>query len=477
MPDSNILEVRHILPPTQDLSLVPFELLQASKESPADEWPTFSLDVDSRYSFFVTLSKGVYFFSLDPWLQRLENELRNTSATGSSFRMNVLQDGPGTLSEKILEFEPTIYSEQADSPTACVVLQDSDIGYFLLTYAGGHPQAATLDKPGVLKSEIYTSDLDEEDYSYDPEQNVHAIAPARSAYQPPESFWAPSSLSAFLDKQLKSRQKKVLKDEIRLSAVTLDLMTEAHRILSQECYHLGIAASDLFLRCERLQLELRHQIGTVNDAANRIEKLLGQNEDVYRVKGEDEEKSRKEKGIAALERRFKEAQTRQSNLVERYRRLTRQVARSGGNILSEKEQQWFAEVAKIQDEVLEKKLHQDEKGEEQVVEEPYQRYKEVFLESETHTVVVADSSRYQVQQLSQDLIARAKEALKEPSSRHGNITISEDGLSIGRRVEIPPEFRKAKVDQVMHLLDREYVLLSISTASNLTFIETHRRSC
>lgn len=363
---------------------MPFELLQTSKESPADEWPTFSLDVDSRYSFFVTLSKGVYFFSLDPWLQRLENEFRNTSATGSSFRMNVLQDGPGTLSEKILEFKPTTFSEQADSPTACVVLQDSDIGYFLLTSAGGHPQAATLDKPGVFKSEIYTSDLDEEDYSYDPEQNLHAIAPVRSAYQPPESFWAQSSLPAFLGKQLKSRQKKVLKDEIRLSAVTLDLMTEAHRILSQECYQLGVAASDLFRRCERLQLELRHQISTVNDAANRIEKLLGENEEVYRVKGDYKEGIRKEKGIAALEGRFKDTQTRQSDLIERYRRLTRQVARSGGNILSEKEQQWFAEVAKIRDEVLEEKTQQDEKGkgQEQVLEEPCQRYKEVCLEPE-----------------------------------------------------------------------------------------------
>lgn len=360
---------------------MPFELLQTSKEPSTDEWPTFSLDVDSRYSFFVTLSKGVYYFSLDPWLQRLENEFRNTSATGSSFRMNVLQDGPGTLSEKILEFEPTTFFGQADFPTACVVLQDSDIGYFLLTSAGGNPQAASLDKPGVLISEIYTSDLDEEDYSYDSERNDHAIAPVRSAYQPPESFWAQSFLPVFLDKQLKSRQKKVLKDEIRLSAVTLDLMTEAHRILSQECYQLGVAASDLFRRCERLQLELRHQISTVNDAANRIEKLLGEN-DVYRVKGEDEEGTRKEKGIAALEGRFKDAQTRQSNLVERYRTLTRQVARSGGKILSQKEQSWFAEVAKIQDEVLEKKPQQDEKGNEQVIEEPCQRYKEVCLEPE-----------------------------------------------------------------------------------------------
>ena len=64
------------------------------------------------------------------------------------------------------------------------------------------------------------------------------------------------------------------------------------------------------------------------------------------------------------------------------RRLTRQVARSGGNILSEKEQQWFAEVAKIQEEVLEKKFQKDEKGEQQVLEGPGQRYKEVCLEPE-----------------------------------------------------------------------------------------------
>lgn len=63
-----------------------------------------------------------------------------------------------------------------------------------------------------------------------------------------------------------------------------------------------------------------------------------------------------------------------------------------------------------------------------------------------------------MKKLSQDLIARAKEAVKEPPPRHENDTISEDSLSIGRRVEIPSDIRKAKVDQVMHLLDREYVL-------------------
>lgn len=66
-----------------------------------------------------------------------------------------------------------------------------------------------------------------------------------------------------------------------------------------------------------------------------------------------------------------------------------------------------------------------------------------------------------MEKLSQDLIARAKEAVKEPPPRHENDTISEDSLSIGRRVDIPSEIRKAKVGQVMHLLEREYVLASI----------------
>lgn len=91
--------------------------------------------------------------------------------------------------------------------------------------------------------------------------------------------------------------------------------------------------------------------------------------------------------------------------------------------------------------------------------------------------IVANIFRCQVEQLSQNLIARAKEAVKEPPPRHEKDNFSEDSLSIGRRVEIPPDIRKAKVDQVMHLLDREYVLTLYSLVYNLTSIETYRRPC
>lgn len=79
-----------------------------------------------------------------------------------------------------------------------------------------------------------------------------------------------------------------------------------------------------------------------------------------------------------------------------------------------------------------------------------------------------------MEQLSQDLIARAKEAVKEPPPRHENDTISEDSLSIGRRVDIPPDIRKAKVEQVMHLLEREYVLASIFS-SRTSPLQKHTR--
>ncbi len=355
---------------------MPFEVLETLKDDTLsnEEWPTFTLDVDSRYSFFVTHSQAVFSFSLYPWLPCLENELQNTGNNGSNFRIQLLKNGPGTLRERLLEFEPRKYSDQADFPTACVVMQDSDIGYFMLTYIGGLPQAATLDKPGITKSEIYTSDYEEDDYESD--QNFLAITHTRSAYQPPESLWEKSTLLTFFDIQLQSRQKKVLKDEIRLSAATLDLMTEAHRILSKETHRLGIAAADLFCRCERLQDELRHQINRARDAANRIEGLLGENSDNYRVKGENMIYG-KEKGICALEKRIENAQRRQENLVDRYHNLSRKIARSVGESLSEKEELWFAEIAKIKDEALQCRAQKGDDGEYQQFEEPGQRHQEV----------------------------------------------------------------------------------------------------
>ncbi|KAI4136569.1 MAG: hypothetical protein L6R39_007725 [Caloplaca ligustica] len=65
--------------------LIPLEVLEtlAPGKSSQEEWPTFSSDPFSCYSFFVTHSQGVFFFSLEPWVERLEAELQSTTTHGA----------------------------------------------------------------------------------------------------------------------------------------------------------------------------------------------------------------------------------------------------------------------------------------------------------------------------------------------------------------------------------------------------------
>lgn len=346
-----------------------------SNDTINDGWPSFSPDVYSRYSFFVTHSKGVYFLSFDSWLHSLENELQNTSNTGSAFRINVLKNGPGTLRERILDFGQENRVDHVDSAIACVVLQDSDIGYFLLTAVAGQPRAATLDRPDGETLETFPFD---EEYQYEPDKSMLAIGPTRSPYEPPKSFWALSSLPKFFDKHLQSRHKKALKEEIRLSATTLDLMTDAHRILSEETYQLGVAAADLFRRCERLQDELRDQIHRANEAAYKIDIVLGNDADEYRVQGERETLER-ERGNAGLEQRLEDAKKRQKDLRSRHDKLRSDLAQSRGSILSEKEELFIAEVDKMEKSALQPSADAQDQNGDQAHSQPWQRYNEVRI--------------------------------------------------------------------------------------------------
>lgn len=353
---------------TKDLSLVPFEALDTLTNDHIhdDEWPTFSADVLSRHSFFVTHSQGVYFFSLEPWLQGLENEFQNDSIAGASFRMKVMKNGPGTLRERILKFEKNSRYNSASASTACVLFQDSDIGYFLLTSAGGQPQAALLDQPSQELLELSTLN---DDYDYISEKSTLALAPTRSIYQPPVSFWRNSSLPTFINKYVPSRHKKIMNDQIRLSPATLELMTESHRILSEETQQLGIAVADLFRWCERLQDELHEQIQRANETADKVEGTIENRED-HEV---DEEYS---KGDAGIEQRFRDTIARQQELADRHKELRRKIAKFGSKKLSEKEEQWVSEIGKMGGLLLASETKEDDDDEKPL--KPWQRYNEVY---------------------------------------------------------------------------------------------------
>lgn len=348
---------------------MPLEVLDTlDTDIPHEEWPTFSLDVYSRYSFFVTHSKGVYFFSLETWLHNLEAELQNNSGAGATFRINVFRNGPGTLRERVLQFDKDNRHSWASDPTACLVFQDSDLGYFLLTSAGGQPHAITFDKPNLGFSEPFPAKEDD----IHPDPSLLDFDPPREAYQPPASLWAQPSLSTFFTKNISNRYKKTMKDEIRLSPATMDLMTEAHRVLSQETKQLGAAAADLFRRCDRLQDELRDQIKRANEAANKIEDIIGHDGDDYGVTSLPSQRS------ADLEKRIQAAIGRQEKLLDRQENLRMKVSQLGGNKLSKNEELWASEIEKINDSLM----GSEEKDDENIGKEPlkpWRRFNEVCL--------------------------------------------------------------------------------------------------
>ena len=346
--------INQLKPPLEPY-LILLEILDTLDPHGADEyeWPTFSPDVDSRYSFFTTHSQGVFFFSLDPWLQNLENELQSADSPGLLFRLDVFRNGPDTLRERIISFnQDSVLDEYPGrSVPSCIVLEDSDLGYFLLTSLDNHPEAATLDRPYPL---LVPDPKSAEDEDALPNMNVLAIGPTRSAYQPANAFYTPSEVLSFVDRKTPARHKHLLSQQIRLSPATLDLMTEAHRVLSRETHHLGVAAADLFRRCERLIEELKDQIGRVQECAMRTDNVIVDAGEKVEGKG----------ASLNLEERAQRIQEKQVMLQERHEALKKKLYGAGGRKLSAKEKEWGREVERT-DEAI-----RDQTGDERPKREP-----------------------------------------------------------------------------------------------------------
>ena len=396
------------------------------------EWPTFTLDVQSRYSFFITHSKGVFFFSLDPWVQSLEQELQSSESLGAPFRMDIIKNGPGTLRERMMTFSHEQYLISDASVATCIVLEISDLGYLLLAPVNGEPKAAILEKPPPEPAVLFEDEVEEESFKSLPDMNTLSLrGPARETYQAPQIFSrGSSSLPRFFDKQVPSRHRQLMKEQVRMSTATLDLMTSAHRVISKETHLLGVAAADLFRRCERLQDELRDQISRANEVAHRTEVIVGEDADEYvgNTTG---------KGHATLDERLQRVRSRHQELASRHEKLREKFSKAGEEV-SGKEKLWFAEVKKTADSV----------GVE--TEKPIQKQddEEEGQESDAETL-----QRYQdARDLTADLVARAKKAAEQGGHEQTN----GDGTHV-----IPSDLRKERVAKVMKLLEREYVDLSI----------------
>ena len=373
--------------PTFQPELVLLEVLETRKaQSTQQDWPSFSPDSNSPYSFLLTHSQGVFFFSCDTWLSTLEDELQDAETEGAAVRLESLGKLPGTLRERIFDFSSRLGNTNMVNTSnvvpASIVLNDADLGYFLLTSVNGLPQAALLDSPDQLDLEQDIKREDGQEYFHIPDLKHLAPAPSRAPFQASEVFWSSSGLATFLETNKHPRQMNTVKDVIRLSPNTLDLMTKAHRILSHETHQLGIATSDMFVRIESLQVQLQDQIRKAREVRDLVQ-------DLGTDKGSG---SRDHNGLF---RRIGDAQEKQKDLHHRCEALKRRANNVGARDMNEKERGFAKEVDKMAKSILEDRNPEENGAEDDEQEETNEgEMKSRFTEVRAQCLLRSSSARH-----------------------------------------------------------------------------------
>lgn len=420
-------------PPPLESPLVLLEALETmkSKDVKASEWPTFSQDAESPYSLFITHSQGVYYLSFSPWLANLRKELLNDDTSGTKFRIDILRNKLSTLRERILSFSTSIPSTPPNDPAippACTTIQDSDLGYFLLTSYADQPYAVTLDKPYPPPSPDLNPDLSDE-YQVLPELNP----PSYPAYQPPNAFYATSSLPKFIDNHVEPRHRRIMKEEqLRMSNATLDVMTEAHRVLSRETDALQTAAADLFRRCETLCEVLRNQVMNAGDVAERVDDIVGED-------GNDRPEQR-------VQERMQRMDERQEGLVERFEGLRKRMKMIEGKELSMREKEWKGEVEGVGRKITSSE-DMDNKDADNAEDDSDPKPRATDDSGAEHLKRFRD-----VQRLAKDLLEQTKE-LTSSESRPSSKDSNQPGNNSSDAV--PSSLRRKKVMEVKKMLAKE----------------------
>ncbi|TAQ86058.1 hypothetical protein B7494_g5602 [Chlorociboria aeruginascens] len=390
-------------------SLLTFQVMETNRKGEVQEnsWPMFSHDVNSRYSFYVTNPSNINFISLSPWVFALETELSEGGA-GSNIRIDAIVKGHNSERKRV---HTQKFDEFTTPLSAATLLRDPDLGYFLLSATARGPVAVSFEAPEFdfdlnrnSRSPSFESEYKKPITIYEP----------REVYQPGYALEEQSEIPKLLEKLRHSKYKRLLNEDIRLSPATLTVMTDAHKLLSEETHRLGKAAAEIFRRCESLQIELQSQIKKANDVAARIDAVIGVDQDDGPTPGTNE----------MIEQRIKGAKDRQVQLSERIERMKRKVTKGTRRELSDKENAWIEEVSSLQAKVF------GEENPSRRAKEPWQRFEEV------------------------------KELKDKIIEQIGEVSIEEEEEEqVSVKVQVPSEIRRAKVAQIMQLLDRESALV------------------
>lgn len=404
---------------TYSSSLLTFETLDvlAPSEVTADCWPVFSDDVTSRYSFFVTHNSGISQVSLAPWVFRLESELNGESPAGSDMRVGLIAQAKSDVERIYIEPPP------GTSLAACVAIRDPDLGYFLLSATPSDPVALLFDIPEDEFVPFKASSSPTPFFEPTPEQKAPLeIFTPRPAFQPSAVLDQPSELPKLRQMLLTSRHVALMGQQVRLSPATLKVFSSAHQILSTETGRLNEAVSELFRRCDSLRSELKEQIVKANDLKGRIE----------RISGSDEESESDE---VRLTRTLAQRRQKQDELMQRLENLKRKVHHTAPRELSHKERTWVDEVKRYHESLSgTDKDDAERKAGAPKSQQILKRFEDIkFLKEELIGQVT-------------EIQGEAKAGNEDPDT---SLTSSVSSL------KVPSEIRRAKVSQVMNLLERE----------------------
>ena len=441
----------------EDKELVLLETVDLSPQPHSQEGgqATFTSSPANRYELFVTSTTGVHGLSFQPWVGMLEEELAGSSESGVDLRIDVLLDSTSTLVDRPVE----ISSSQVEKgiSTAIAILDSNNVGYVVLTAVANNnntiPYATILDTPSSQAQPFYAPDV-----------TVGALpAPEpRAPYRPAAEFDTPSALPQLIKAATEKRLlgSGDLKNQVRFSPATLQLLTEAHRIMSTETHRLGLAAAELFRRCERMRSEMREQVRKVAEIGARVDGVTGEDEDGA-DESEENDDERALVGKEKIEERVERARQKGAQLSERVEALRRKMrdlggpGGSGARELSLREKAFGQEVGKLEWNVL-SSMSADADEDASADDDAPHREKSSASASEHGSL----ASRFDaVQSLSQKLLKQVNAATEqvgkeeEQGSRPGTATTNASGVGVGAN------FRKQKLAQVMQLLERETALV------------------
>jgi nucleoporin NUP82 len=422
-------------------------------------WPAFTASPSDRYELLITTSSGVFTLDFKPWVGNLEAELANTTDAGGEFRLDVMLDSGSTLIEQPIDL--SAHTNEKSTPTTAIAIIDACLDYFLLTTTPSGPHAATLELPSSPS------------HPYEPEQLALPPPEPREPYQPAKEFFTPSQIQNFLGPNASELARSNLKAPLRFSPETLQIITDAHRILSHETNQLGIAAADLFRRCERLRSELYDQVAKVREIAAKVDAVTGDDERDGEaalgasVHGEVIEDAQMY-GAEKLDHRIMVANSNTKNLNERVEKLRQKVAMLGGKELSAKERAFADEVHRLEAS-LEREPSQLS-DESPVAIAPVSPNALLHIPNSPSSYNGGGGDRQRAKKAEGTLAARFGEIdeLQEQLVKQANRAVERLGEQEGQERKqagggVAGEFRRQRLQQVMALLDRETALVEAVT--------------